>query len=104
MPQYPIATTNVPNPSLKSVGPLSADTLVRLGRGVITNVVVTAAGDAPGGLYDSATIAGVGAGNKIADVPNQSGPVALSGYPFVNGLVYRAAADQIVNISTTSRI
>jgi hypothetical protein len=76
---------------------VAANTLIKGSKGFCTTLIVTTAG-AAGALYDSASIAGIGAGNKIFTVPATAGIYTVN-FPFQNGLVYEPGAAQVASIS-----
>jgi hypothetical protein len=76
---------------------ISASTVVKVGVGRVVRVNVTTAG-AVGAIYDSATVAGIGASNLIADIPATVGTYFFD-WPFLNGLVYVPGSSQVVSIS-----
>lgn len=84
----------------KSVLGASAPTLVMAGGGRVYTVSVTTAGTTVGGIYDSATIAGVSAANLIATIPITVGEFNIN-WPFTNGLVYVPGSGQVASISYT---
>lgn len=97
MPQGPFQTSAVP--SLGGSTPtydVSAAALIKAGPGRLAQIIVQVVGSAGNfTLNDSATVAGAGAANQIAEVAyNATGLVAGTpitfNWPFVNGLVVSA--------------
>jgi hypothetical protein len=83
----------------QSTDNLTASTQVFVGPGRLARVSVSITG-AAGALYDSATVAGIGAVNQIGVVPAAVG-VYLFDWPCLNGLVYSPGAAQVASVSFT---
>lgn len=79
-----------------SSGQLSADTLVQVGFVRVLGVSVTTAG-AAGGLYDTATLAGAGAGQLVYSVFAMVNFFPLN-IVFKDGLVFKPGAGQKATI------
>lgn len=90
------------NPSpyaISSALNVTANTAVKESSGTLFSVTVLVAG-AAGAIYDSATVGGVAAGNKIATIPATVGVYSFN-WPCANGIVYEPGASQVVSISFT---
>ena len=79
---------------------VTATTLIKAGPGTVFRVVVVTAPTAAGGVYDSATTAGISASNQIATVPLATGPIELV-WPCQNGIVVNPGTGGVVSVSYT---
>ena len=77
---------------------ITASTLVKAGQGRVAKVMINTAGSTAGGVYDSATVGGVGASNLVAVLPNTAGMYSLD-FPIKNGLVVVTGTGQVVSVS-----
>lgn len=98
MPQGPIAVSSVANPRLKSSLNLSDDAVLKATPGTILTILVLEPGSAPGAVHDCATVAAAADANKIAPIPNESGPLALN-FPALVGIVVLPGTDQVLAVS-----
>lgn len=76
---------------------LSAVTQVKVGKGHIMRVSVTTAGSSPGSVNDSATLAGAGAPNLLAMVPNAVGQYVIE-LPYFTGLVFTPGTGMVATV------
>lgn len=76
----------------------SANTLVFTGPGRLINVSVTVAGTTTGAIYNSNTVAGVSAANKLATIGNTVGVFPMN-LIFTNGLVIIVGTGQELNVT-----
>lgn len=79
-------------------GQLAADTLVQNGFVRVLGIAVVAGGSAAGGLYDAATIAGAGSGQKVFNIATTAAAYTAVNLVFANGLVYKPGSGQIVTL------
>ena len=93
MPQNTLVTTQTGG--VKTALGVSASTVIKAGPGRIGRVSVTTAG-AAGAIYDSLTVAGVGASNLIAVIPATVGIYTVD-FPVTNGIVYVPGASQVAS-------
>jgi Mg2+/citrate symporter len=78
---------------------VSANTLVKATAGRVAKInVVVAGGTNTGGVYDSASIAGAGATNLVAIIPDTVGSYLID-FPCANGIVVEPGSGNTVAIS-----
>jgi hypothetical protein len=85
---------NISTPTL--VVAVSKDQSLAQARVVRVNVLV--AGTTAGTVNDSASVAGAGAANEIAALPNVVGPILID-FPILAGLVIVPGTGQVVSVS-----
>ena len=95
MPQNTLVTTQTGG--VKTALGVSASTVIKAAPGRIARVSVTTAG-AAGAIYDSLTVAGVGASNLIATIPATVGVYAID-FSVTNGIVYVPGVSQVASFS-----
>lgn len=81
----------------QAINNVSAATQIKVGYTRAVRVSVTTAG-AAGAIYDSATVAGVGAANLIAVIPATVGIYSID-WPCTAGLVYVPGSAQVASIA-----
>lgn len=85
------------HPQLSQYG-LSANTVVTATPGRVYSVNVTTAGATAGAIYDTNTIASIGASNLIISVPATVATITLN-WPLKTGLVYIPGSGQVASIA-----
>jgi len=94
------ATPLVPPRGIRSFAQFSIPTVVKAEPATIWRVTVTAAGSAPGAVYNADALDGAAAENQVAVIPNAIGDY-LIGWPCSLGIVVDPGEGQLVSVSYT---